>query len=63
MKKAKAGKYIELTSKSNGVLFTTKALRTLVTEHKDLQTKYDRKQSVLVKEVISIAGSFCILLL
>ena len=55
-------KYIELTSKSNGVLFTTKRLKSDVESFKDLQSRYDKKQSSLVKEVVGIAGQhwYCV---
>jgi DNA mismatch repair protein MSH2 len=49
--------YIELGNRNNGVFFTTSALRQLAQDFKDLTTKYERKQSSLVKEVISIAGA------
>lgn len=52
--------YIELSNRNNGTHFTTKLLKELNNEQKDLTTKYERKQSSLVKEVIAIAGaSFC----
>lgn len=50
--------YIELTNKSNGVFFTTKALKRLNDEYKDFTANYAKKQNSLVKEVISIAGAF-----
>ncbi|KAK4702829.1 DNA mismatch repair protein MSH2, partial [Phenoliferia sp. Uapishka_3] len=52
-------KYSELTSKANGVIFTTKTMRTLNDDYKDLTKSYEKKQSTLVKEVISIAASYC----
>lgn len=59
LKKAGAGRFVELGAKSNGVFFTTKRLRELNDEHRDLTTKYDRKQAGLVKEVVAIAASYC----
>lgn len=53
---SKKSKYISLMTKTNGTLFTTKTLRGLVSEHKDMQAKYDKKQNALVKEVVAIAG-------
>ncbi|KAA1117472.1 MutS-like protein [Puccinia graminis f. sp. tritici] len=48
--------YIELSNRNNGCHFTTKTLKELNNELKDLTQKYQRKQSSLVKEVVSIAG-------
>lgn len=48
-------KYIELGTNKSGVYFTTKALKTLAEDHKDLTQSYVRTQSGLVKEVVSIA--------
>ena len=53
--KGKKG-YIELANRTNGCYFTTRKLKELDAEHKDLQTSYDKKQSTLAREVISIAG-------
>ena len=58
----KGKKYIELTNKSNGVFFTTKHLKTLNDENKELLASYTKKQNSLVKEVISIAGASLALL-
>ncbi|KAM0746141.1 putative DNA mismatch repair protein MSH2 [Meredithblackwellia eburnea MCA 4105] len=52
-------RYSELGSKSNGVHFTTKTLKRLNDEYKDLNKAYEKKQNSLVKEVISIAASYC----
>lgn len=49
-------KYIELRNITSGVHFTTKTLKRLTDEYKDLTKEYDRKQSSLVKEVVAIAG-------
>lgn len=57
-----SSKYIELTSKNNGVTFTTKNLKELNEEYKDLTKNYEKKQSSLVKEVITIAASYCTVL-
>lgn len=55
----KKSKYTSLATKGNGTLFTTKNLRNLVSDHKDLQAKYDKRQNALVKEVVAIAGASC----
>ena len=49
-------RYIELTTRGSGVVFTTETMRALASEFKDLNQSYERKQSSLVKEVIGIAG-------
>ncbi|GJN93057.1 hypothetical protein Rhopal_006102-T1 [Rhodotorula paludigena] len=51
--------YIELKSQTNGVHFTTKALKGLNDEHGDLTKQYEKTQSQLVKQVIQIAASYC----
>ena len=48
--------YIELANRQNGCFFTTKELKKLNEAHADLQATYEKKQSTLAKEVISIAG-------
>jgi DNA mismatch repair protein MSH2 len=48
--------YVEMANRNNGVYFRTNKLKDLNSDYKDLTTAYDRKQSSLVKEVISIAG-------
>lgn len=48
-------KYIELINKANGVHFTTKTLKGLNDDYKDLSKNYEKKQSSLVKEVVAIA--------
>lgn len=53
--KGKKG-YIELANRQNGCFFTTKDLKRLNESFVDLQATYERKQSTLAKEVISIAG-------
>ncbi|GAA5883128.1 hypothetical protein JCM16303_006105 [Sporobolomyces ruberrimus] len=52
-------RYIELKNQTNGVHFTTKPLKELVEEHRDVTKEYEKKQSSLVKEVIGIASSYC----
>ncbi|GAA6025116.1 hypothetical protein JCM11491_004392 [Sporobolomyces phaffii] len=52
-------RYIELKNQTNGVHFTTKALKELVEEHRDVTKEYAKKQASLVKEVIGIASSYC----
>lgn len=49
--------YIELKSQTNGVHFTTKPLKSLNEEHRNINKAYEKKQSGLVKDVIGIAGS------
>ncbi|KAK4057387.1 MSH2 protein [Microbotryomycetes sp. JL221] len=56
--KGKKG-YHELRNSTQGLHFTTKALRELNNEHGDLTKEYDRKQNSLVKEVVGIAASYC----
>ncbi|GAA6030957.1 hypothetical protein JCM8097_008956 [Rhodosporidiobolus ruineniae] len=51
--------YIELKSQTNGVHFTTKALKELNEEYTDVTKQYEKKQTSLVKEVIQIAASYC----
>lgn len=53
--KGKKG-YIELRNQTNGMYFTTKTLKALNEEKTVLKKEYDKKQSTLVKEVITIAG-------
>ncbi|BGP57733.1 hypothetical protein JCM8202_002386 [Rhodotorula sphaerocarpa] len=56
--KGKKG-YIELKNQTNGMFFTTKTLKALNEENSVLKKEYDKKQSMLVKEVIAIAASYC----
>ncbi|GAA5832087.1 hypothetical protein JCM11251_002814 [Rhodosporidiobolus azoricus] len=51
--------YIELKSQSSGVFFTTKQLKSLNEDYRDVTKEYEKKQSSLVKEVIQIAASYC----
>lgn len=48
-------KYIELGTIKSGVYFTTKKLKALSTDHQETTHEYQRTQSGLVKEVVSIA--------
>lgn len=48
-------KYIELGTNKSGVFFTTKSLKGLAEDFKDLSTNYIRTQSGLVKEIVNIA--------
>lgn len=49
--------YIELKSQTNGVHFTTKDLKALNDDYKDVTKEYEKTQGGLVKEVIQIAGA------
>lgn len=51
--------YIELSNRNNGCHFTTKLLKELNNDLKELTQKYQRKQNSLVKEVVKIAASYC----
>ncbi|KAM0786928.1 hypothetical protein ACM66B_002350 [Microbotryomycetes sp. NB124-2] len=51
--------FFELRNSTQGLHFTTKAMRELNNEYSDLSKEYDRKQSSLVKEVVTIAASYC----
>lgn len=55
--------YVELSNKSNGVNFTTKELKRVNENYKETSAEYSKKQSALVKEVISIAGAFLSIIL
>lgn len=48
--------YIDLTTQKSGSIFTTRTLRDLSDKYLELQERYDKIQSNLVKEVVSIAG-------
>lgn len=50
--------YIELKTVKAGALFVTKTLRTLSSEHSDLQSEYSKLQSDTAKEVISITATY-----
>ncbi|KAG0708032.1 DNA mismatch repair protein [Suillus ampliporus] len=51
-------KYIELGTVKSGVYFTTKKLKALSTDHQEATHEYQRTQSALVKEVVSIASTY-----
>ncbi|CAG8584587.1 940_t:CDS:10 [Funneliformis mosseae] len=51
--------YLELATQRNGVFFTTTKLRQLSTSYFDSLDIYEKEQSLLVKEVIDIAASYC----
>ncbi|KAF9226411.1 DNA mismatch repair protein [Gyrodon lividus] len=51
-------KYIELGTIKSGVYFTTKTLKGLATEYQETNEEYQRTQSGLVKEVVSIASTY-----
>ncbi|KAG1859584.1 DNA mismatch repair protein [Suillus subalutaceus] len=51
-------KYIELGTVKSGVYFTTKKLKALSTDHQETTHEYQRTQSGLVKEVVSIASTY-----
>jgi DNA mismatch repair protein MSH2 len=48
-------KYIELGTIKSGVYFTTKKLKALAMDYQESTNEYQRTQSGLVKEVVSIA--------
>ncbi|PFH50486.1 hypothetical protein AMATHDRAFT_75571 [Amanita thiersii Skay4041] len=51
-------KYIELSTNKSGVFFTTKTLKSLAEDYKELSQTYVRTQTVLVKEVVNIAATY-----
>ncbi|KAF9355404.1 MutS-like protein [Mortierella sp. NVP85] len=52
-------KYIELTTQKNGVLFTTTKMREASQKFSKTSQEYERTQSSLAKEVISIVATYC----
>ncbi|KAI1612511.1 DNA mismatch repair protein msh-2 [Exophiala viscosa] len=50
--------YKEISTQKNGVYFTTNKLQELRREHDQLSTAYNRTQSSLVSEVVSVASSY-----
>ncbi|KAI8812287.1 muts domain V-domain-containing protein [Cladochytrium replicatum] len=50
--------YIEIATLKNGVLFTTSKLRSLNGDFESLNEQYEQKQGNVVKEVLSITGSY-----
>ncbi|KAG6332316.1 hypothetical protein ID866_6775 [Astraeus odoratus] len=55
---SKNKKYIELGTTKSGVYFTTKTLKSLATEYHETTENYQRTQSALVREVVSIASTY-----
>ncbi|KAI9680284.1 MAG: MutS-like protein [Bathelium mastoideum] len=51
--------YQECSTQKNGVFFTTSTLQGLRREFDQLSENYNRTQSGLVHEVVSVAGSYC----
>ncbi|OAA64681.1 DNA mismatch repair protein, MSH2 [Niveomyces insectorum RCEF 264] len=51
--------YQECSTQKNGVYFTTKTLQALRREFDQLSHNYNRTQSSLVHEVVSVAASYC----
>ncbi|KAG0330295.1 MutS-like protein [Dissophora globulifera] len=51
--------YIELTTQKNGVLFTTTKMRSASQSFSEASQAYERTQSSLAKEVISIVSTYC----
>ncbi|KAI1264490.1 DNA mismatch repair protein msh-2 [Xylariaceae sp. FL1019] len=52
-------KYLECSTQKNGVFFTTKAMQSYRREFDQLSQTYNRTQSSLVNEVVSVAASYC----
>lgn len=50
--------YTELSTQKAGVLFTTKTLKRHSVEYSELRERYNRVQSTLVAEVVSIASGY-----
>ena len=51
--------YTECSTQKNGVYFTTNAMVSMRREHDQLSQNYNRTQSGLVSEVVSVAASYC----
>ncbi|KAI5296644.1 MutS-like protein [Ascosphaera acerosa] len=51
--------YQECSTQKNGVYFTTSAMQSYRREHDQLSSNYNRTQSGLVREVVSVAASYC----
>ncbi|KAI9754074.1 MAG: MutS-like protein [Chaenotheca gracillima] len=51
--------YQECSTQKNGVYFTTSTLQTMRREFDQLSENYNRTQSGLVNEVVSVAASYC----
>lgn len=52
-------KYQECSTQKNGVYFTTQKLQSVRREFDQLSENYNRTQSSLVNEVVSVAASYC----
>jgi DNA mismatch repair protein MSH2 len=50
--------YQEISTQKNGVYFTTHTLQSLRREHDQLSSSYNRTQSSLVSEVVTVAASY-----
>lgn len=50
--------YREISTQKNGVYFTTQTLQELRREYDQLSSSYNRQQSSLVSEVVSVASSY-----
>ncbi|KAF7505982.1 MutS-like protein [Endocarpon pusillum] len=50
--------YLEISTQKNGVYFTTNVLQALRRDHDQLSASYNRTQSSLVSEVVSVAASY-----
>ncbi|OXV10627.1 hypothetical protein Egran_01614 [Elaphomyces granulatus] len=51
--------YLECSTQKNGVYFTTSTMQSLRREHDQLSSNYNRTQTELVHEVVSVASSYC----
>ncbi|RVX75327.1 DNA mismatch repair protein msh-2 [Exophiala mesophila] len=51
-------KYKEISTQKNGVYFTTDTLQSLRREHDQLSSTYNRTQTNLVSEVVTVAASY-----
>jgi hypothetical protein len=51
-------KYTELSTQKAGVLFTSEKLKDTAIEYAHTRDQYNRAQSTLVAEVVSISGTF-----
>ncbi|RDW86451.1 mismatch repair ATPase MSH2 [Aspergillus mulundensis] len=51
--------YQECSTQKNGVYFTTTTMQALRREHDQLSSNYNRTQTGLVSEVVSVAASYC----
>ncbi|KAF8922254.1 muts domain V-domain-containing protein [Mucidula mucida] len=55
---AKKKTYTELGTTKSGVFFTTKTMKSLAEDFKDVSGKYNKTQNGLVKEVVNIASTY-----